>query len=126
MRSTTLGWLTSMVMVLPVTADNKWLNSSRPEFRDSINHPSEPIAPTPRSSPMTSANTTAADDRADDDRADLGAGLEDWTPASGSLGMLQGYHQGGWFERGLSSMPAATYCPILVWRGRLRLRKADG
>src|ERR1700682_5710209 len=92
MRSTTLGWLTSMVMVLPVAADNKWLNSSRPEFRDSINHPSEPIAATPRSSQMTSANTTAAADRADDDRADLGAGLEDWTPASGSLGMEQGYH----------------------------------
>src|SRR6266849_2250 len=88
MRSTTLGWLTSMVMVLPVTADSKWLNSSRPEFRDSINHPSEPIAATPRTSPRTSANTTAADDR-----ADLGAGLEDWTPASGSLGMEQDYHQ---------------------------------
>src|ERR1700736_3543674 len=92
MRSTTVGWLTSILMVLPVAADNKWLNSSRPEFRDSINHPSEPIAATPRSSPMTSATTTAADDRADDDRADLGAGLEDWTPAPGSLGMEQGYH----------------------------------
>src|ERR1700687_1508835 len=88
MRSTTVGWLTSILMVLPVAADNKWLNSSRPEFRDSINHPSEPIAPTPRSSPMRSANTTAADDR-----ADLGAGLGDWRPASGSCGMQQGYHQ---------------------------------
>src|SRR5580704_19685325 len=89
MRSTTVGWLTSILMVLPVAADNKWLNSSRPEFRDSINHPSEPIAATPRSSPRTSANTIAADDR-----ADLGAGLEDWTPASGSLGMEQDYHPG--------------------------------
>src|ERR1700676_491855 len=88
MRSTTLGRLTSMLMVLPVAADNKWLNSSRPESRDSINHPSEPIAATPRSSPRTSANTIPADDR-----ADRGAGLEDWRPASGSCGMQQGYHQ---------------------------------
>src|SRR4029077_12112857 len=87
MRSTTLGRLTSMLMVLPVTADNKWLNSSRPELCDNINHPSEPIAATPRSSPRTSANTTAADDR-----ADIRAGLEDWTPASGSLGIEQDYH----------------------------------
>src|SRR4029077_17859121 len=88
MRSTTLGRLTSMLMVLPVTADSKWLNSSRPELCDSINHPSDPIAATPRSSPRTSENTIAADNR-----ADLGADLEDWTPASGSLGMEQGYHQ---------------------------------
>src|ERR1035438_7560668 len=42
MRSTTVGWLTSILRILPVTADHKWLNRDRPEFRDNINHPTEP------------------------------------------------------------------------------------
>src|ERR1035438_6174433 len=85
MRSTTVGWLTSILRVLPVTADHKWLNRARPAFCDNINHPTEPTDSTPRNSPMTRANTTAAEDR---------AGLGEWGSASGSRGILQGYHLG--------------------------------
>src|SRR5208337_3645788 len=97
MRSTTVGWLTSMLMVLPVTADNKWLNRARPECRDSINHPTEPRHRTPRSSPIRSANTTVAEDRAD---------LGEWRPASGSGGILQGYHQTNCQSRANQHSPA--------------------
>src|ERR1022692_446416 len=83
MRSTTVGWLTSILRVLPVIADHKWLNRVRPEFRDNTNHPTEPTDSTPRNSPMKRANTTAAEDR---------AGLGEWEPASGSRGILQDYH----------------------------------
>src|ERR1039458_6415283 len=82
MRSTTVGWLTSIVRVLPVTADHIWLNSARPEFRDSISHPMDPTKITPRNSPTPSANTTGARGR-----TDLGGG-----GTAGSLAMSQGYH----------------------------------
>src|ERR1035437_2944839 len=75
-----------MLRVPPGTADHKWLNRARPGFRDSINHPIEPTDSTPTSSPMMSANTTVAEDRAD---------LAEWRPASGSRGIVQGYHQAG-------------------------------
>src|SRR5580692_4397476 len=76
MRSTTVGWLTSMLRTLPVTDDQTWLNKLRPELRDSINHAAEPTSTAPRSNPTTSANTT-------EDREDVG-------------GMSQDYHPVGW------------------------------
>src|SRR6266446_7330332 len=90
MRSTTVGWLTSMLSVLPVTVDHMWLNHARPEFRDSITHPMEPTTITPRTSPMTSANPIAAEERLR--LAELGPGS-----ASGGLkrGIKKGYHQAG-------------------------------
>src|ERR1700722_11120048 len=83
MRSTTVGWFTSMVRVLPVSADHMWLNRACPEARESINHQIEPTASTPRNRPRTRATTTAAEDR---------AGLAGREPAPTSEGMLQGYH----------------------------------
>src|SRR5580658_1184729 len=63
MRSTTVGWLTSIVSVLPVIADHRWLNKARPEFRESTSQPIAPTQITPRNSPRISASTTAARDR---------------------------------------------------------------
>src|SRR6266496_997040 len=65
MRSTTVGWLTSMVRVLPVTADHIRLNRDRPEARESTNHPIEPTNITPSNSPTKRANPTVARDRGD-------------------------------------------------------------
>src|SRR5271168_3841965 len=84
MRSTTVGWLTSMLRVLPVTADHTWLNSPRPEPRDSITHPIAPTDSTPRNIPRMRASPTSALDR---------TGFAERGPASGSCGMSQGYHQ---------------------------------
>src|SRR5450631_2135386 len=82
MRSTTVGWLTSMVRVLPVTADQRWPNRVRPDSRESISHPIEPAQNTPRNRPTMRGPTIATRDR-----ADLGGGGR-----SGLLGMSQGYH----------------------------------
>src|ERR1700688_4934123 len=78
MRSTTVGWLTSIVSVLPVIADHMWLNTDCPELRDSISHPIAPTNITPRNSPSKRANKTVARDR---------TGLE-VGGRSGSLGIL--------------------------------------
>src|SRR5450631_171643 len=83
MRSTTVGWLTSIVSVLPVTADHIWLSSARPPLRDSMNHPADPTNNTPSSSPTMSTNKSAPKDR---------AGFGAPRPASGLLGIVQGYH----------------------------------
>jgi hypothetical protein len=64
-----------MLRVLPVTADHRWPNKARPEFRDSINHPIEPTNSTPKNSPRMSANTIAAENR---------AGFGEWRLESGS------------------------------------------
>src|SRR5258708_32222216 len=82
MRSTTVGWLTSIVSVLQVTADHMWLNSVRPELRESNSQPIEPTAATPRNSPRIRAKTILARDR---------VSLEDWG-RSGGLGIPQDYH----------------------------------
>src|SRR5579863_9686771 len=82
MRSTTVGWLTSMLSVPPVTADHNWLNQARPELRDSTNHPIEPTNNIPRSNPMTSASKK-------EDRPRPGES----SPASASRPIPQGYHQ---------------------------------
>src|SRR5579863_9894655 len=82
MRSTTVGWPTSIVRVRPVSADHIWLNKVRPESRDNINHPIEPRQNIPMNSPRIRAKTMVAKDR---------VGLEGGT-ASGSRGILQGYH----------------------------------
>src|SRR5450631_2772198 len=79
---TTVGWLTSMVSVLPVTADQRWPNRVRPDSRESISHPIEPAQNTPRNRPTMRGPTIATRDR-----ADLGGGGR-----SGLLGMSQGYH----------------------------------
>src|SRR5580700_3288774 len=84
MRSTTVGWLTSMLSTLPVTDDQTWLNKLRPEYRDSINHPSDPANNTPANNPTTSPNTTDAEDRTD---------LGDPRPASRSRTISQAYHR---------------------------------
>jgi hypothetical protein len=47
-----------------------WLNMERPEVRDSIDHPIEPMSRTPASNPMMTAKTTAEDDRPNEDRPD--------------------------------------------------------
>src|ERR1700688_3875805 len=83
MRSTTVGWFTSIVRFLPVTADHIWLNRARPECRESISAPIEPTKITPRNTPRTSANPTAARDL---------AGLE-IGGASISSGIQKGYHR---------------------------------
>src|ERR1700722_14858706 len=85
MRSTTVGWLTSMVRVLPVTADHIWLNRACPEFRESISHPIEPTTVTPRNSPRMRASTNPVRDRI----PLLGDGR------SGGLVIPQGYHSQG-------------------------------
>src|SRR5580698_8747160 len=90
MRSTTVGWLTSIVRVLPVTADHTWLNRARPEVRESIRYPIEPTQITPRKSPAIRTDTTAVRDR---------TGLGDMG-AAGALGILQGYHSHGGKRRG--------------------------
>src|SRR6202451_3268067 len=66
MRSTTVGWLTSMLRTLPVTDDQRWLNKLRPELRESINHPAEPNSTAPKNNPTASASPTAnlTEDRA--------------------------------------------------------------
>src|SRR5579863_7225727 len=94
MRSTTVGWLTSMVRVLPVIADHRWLNSARPEFRDSSSPPIAPTPITPRSSPRTRASTTAARDRFNfEDGVTLaGTAAEMSGGTSGGSGIPQGYH----------------------------------
>src|ERR1700722_9652299 len=83
MRSTTVGWLTSMVSVLPVTADHAWLNSARPELRDRISSPTALTLTIPIRSPTRTANTIAGDDRGDFVEGRMASGLRD---------MLQGYH----------------------------------
>src|ERR1700678_916236 len=83
MRSTTVGWLTSIERVLPVTADHTRLNKAGPELRDRINHPPAPAHTTPRNSPKTRATPTAAEDR---------EGFGERTLASGSGDILRGYH----------------------------------
>src|SRR5579863_1088680 len=85
MRSTTVGWLTSMLSTLPVTDDQTWLNKLRPESRDSINHPRDPANTTPTINPATSANIT-------EDREDVG-------------GMPQDYHCEG------RTLLSAGHCP---------------
>src|ERR1700691_170290 len=86
MRSTTVGWLTSMLRVLPVTADHIWFNPARPELRESISHPTQPKNIIPRKSPRTSAKPTATRER-----EVLGdGGTSEFT--SGSGGIQQGYH----------------------------------
>jgi hypothetical protein len=54
-----------MLSVLPVTDDQTWLNKLRPEFRDNINHPTDPANTTPANNPRTSPKTT-------EDRRDVG------------------------------------------------------
>jgi|SRR5580692_5698132 hypothetical protein len=56
MRSTTVGWLTSMLRVLPVSDDHTLLRKFRPETCDSINHPRDPAKTTPTNNPATIAN----------------------------------------------------------------------
>jgi hypothetical protein len=65
MRSTTVGWLTSMVKVLPVIADHTWLKNDLPELRESTSHPMHPTNRTPRSNPRMSAQPTDTRDRED-------------------------------------------------------------
>src|ERR1700722_6807826 len=102
MRSTTVGWLTSIVRVLPAMADHMWLNSPRPESRDSISQPTEPTKIMPNNSPNTRANTTAARDR---------AGLED---GGSSDGIQQGYHPASEMRRGT----AAAKVEMGTWKIR--------
>src|ERR1700757_568167 len=83
MRSTTVGWFTSIVRFLPVTADHIWLNRARPECRESSNAPIEPTKITPANTPRTSANPTSARDL---------AGLE-IGGTSISCGIQKGYHR---------------------------------
>src|ERR1700685_702445 len=66
MRSTTVGWLTSMLRTLPVTGDQRWLTNPRPELRESITHPAEPNSTAPKNNPTASASPTAnlTEDRA--------------------------------------------------------------
>src|SRR5882724_3267080 len=78
MRSTTVGWLTLMLRVLPVTADHMWINRSRPELRDSNSQPAEPLTSTPIRAPMASADRMAVKRR---------SGFLDGRPmGSGSIG----------------------------------------
>src|ERR1700683_466085 len=83
MRSTTVGWLTSILRVLPVAADHTWLNRARPELRDSISHPIAPKHSTPANNPMSRANTTPAENR---------EALGERGLTSESCSILQGYH----------------------------------
>jgi hypothetical protein len=71
-----------MLRVLPVTVDHMWLNNAGPELRDSISHPTEPTATTPRISAITKAHT--AEDR---------PSREDWEFTSELPDIQQGYHQ---------------------------------
>src|SRR2546425_3517358 len=78
MRSTTVGWLTLMLRVLPVTAHHMWINRSRPELRDSNSQPAEPLTSTPIRAPMASADRMAVKRR---------SGFSDGRPlGSGSIG----------------------------------------
>src|SRR5580698_3261606 len=61
MRSTTVGWLTSMLRVLPVNADQAWVNNARPELRDSSNDSATPRPTIPTNNPEMSEITIAAD-----------------------------------------------------------------
>src|SRR5580700_9700105 len=61
MRSTTVGWFTSMLRVLPVNADQARVNNARPELRDSSNDSATPRPTTPTNNPERSEITIAAD-----------------------------------------------------------------
>src|ERR1700722_440557 len=82
MRSTTVGWLTSMLRVLPVTADHIRLNTPRPDVCE-INHPIAPAHDSPKNNPTTRAAANEAEDR---------GRLAERKPASGSTCIPQGYH----------------------------------
>jgi hypothetical protein len=107
MRSTTVGWLTSMLRALPVTADHRLPNQARPELRDSISHPIDPKNNIPRSSPTTSANKT-----------EDCAALDESSPRSVSRTIQQGYHQAvappadAWADMGGYTCPPPL---ILQW-----------
>src|ERR1700733_9215284 len=61
MRSTTVGWVTSMLRVLPVSADQAWVNNARPELRDSSKDSATPRPTIPANNPEMSEITIAAD-----------------------------------------------------------------
>src|SRR5260221_4662779 len=98
MRSTTVGWLTSIVSVLPVTADHMWLNSARPELRESISQPIEPTVTTPKKSPRMRASTTALRER---------VGLRGCN--SELLGIAQGYHSQSVIETSVHARSAKVF-----------------
>src|SRR5271155_3620699 len=93
MRSTTVGWLTSMVRVLPVTAENMRLNSVRPEVCDNIIHPAATSSSAPSNTPMISDERTPAKDPA---RPDSAANFWGRSSASDSWDIGQDYHRGAW------------------------------
>src|SRR5579863_902915 len=105
MRSTTVGWLTSMLRTLPVTDDQTWLNKLRPEFRDSINHPRDPANTTPTINPATSTNIT-------EDREDAG-------------GMPQDYHCVRRTPLSAEHCPGFPSIKVVILKARV-LQRAEG
>src|ERR1700722_5764262 len=89
MRSTTVGWLTSMVRVLPVTAENMWLSQPRPEACESAIQPMETRSTAPSSNPMISDDRTF---RMEPEDADSAPNFWERSWASDSWGIGQGYH----------------------------------